>query len=70
MTSAGRALGPLLGAACALWFSVRMTFVLAGLVFVAASALGAFTVCRPGPDRRRDRGAAASFDEERRFDQD
>jgi DHA1 family multidrug resistance protein-like MFS transporter len=70
MTSAGRALGPLLGAACALWFSVRMTFVLAGLVFVAASALGAFTVCRPGPDRRRDRGAAASLDEERRFDQD
>lgn len=70
VTSAGRALGPLLGVACALWFSLRMTFVLTGLVFVAASALGVFTVSRPGLERRRDRRAAGGLDEERRFDQD
>ena len=68
MTSAGRAVGPLLGAACAFWLSVRMTFAITGLVFVAASALGAFTVCRPSLDHRRSRHAAADLDEKRRLD--
>lgn len=36
VTSAGRTVGPLLGAACALWFSPRAIFVLTGLISGAA----------------------------------
>jgi MFS transporter, DHA1 family, multidrug resistance protein len=51
VTSAGRTVGPVLGAACALWFSPRATFALTGLLFAAASLLGALTVCRRRPAR-------------------
>jgi DHA1 family multidrug resistance protein-like MFS transporter len=46
VTSAGRTVGPMLGAACALWFSPRGVFVLTGLIFAAGSLLAALTVCR------------------------
>lgn len=51
VTSVGRTVGPVLGAACALWFSPRAAFALTGLIFAAASLLGALTVCgrRPAP---------------------
>ena len=51
VTSLGRTVGPALSAACALWFSVRSTFLLAGLVFALACLLAAFTVCRSTPLR-------------------
>lgn len=47
VNSAGRTVGPVLGAACALWFSPRGTFVLTGLILAASSLLAALTVCRP-----------------------
>jgi DHA1 family multidrug resistance protein-like MFS transporter len=50
--AAGRTLGPLLAAACALWISLRATFVLIGLIFAASSLLAALTVCRPQPSER------------------
>jgi DHA1 family multidrug resistance protein-like MFS transporter len=63
VTSAGRTVGPVLGAACALWFSPRATFVLTGLIFGVGSLLAGLTICRnavarspdsrpPGGDRR------------------
>jgi DHA1 family multidrug resistance protein-like MFS transporter len=52
VVAVGRTVGPLLAAACALWFSLRGTFVLVGLVFAASSALAMATVCRP-PDAER-----------------
>ncbi len=58
VTSAGRTVGPLMGAACALWYSPRATFVLTGLIFGATSLLAALTVCRKAavrsPGRRAD----------------
>lgn len=53
VTSAGRIVGPILGAACALWFSPRGTFVLTGLIFGAGSILASLTVCRPQALTRR-----------------
>jgi DHA1 family multidrug resistance protein-like MFS transporter len=47
VTSAGRTVGPMLAAACALWFSPRGTFVLTGLIYAASALLAALTVCRP-----------------------
>ena len=47
VSSAGRTVGPVLGAACALWFSPRGAFVLTGLILAASSLLAAMTVCRP-----------------------
>lgn len=55
VTSAGRTVGPLLGAACALWFSPRATFALTGLIFGAASLLAALTICRNAPARSLER---------------
>jgi MFS transporter, DHA1 family, multidrug resistance protein len=55
VTSAGRTVGPVLGAACALWFSPRATFVLTGVIFAGASLVGGLTVCRntrTRPDNR------------------
>ncbi len=46
VTSLGRTVGPALSAACALWFSVRATFLFTGVIFALASALAARTVCR------------------------
>ena len=50
LVSAGRTVGPMLGAACALWFSPGGAFVLTGLIFGASSLLAALTICR---SRRR-----------------
>lgn len=47
VTSAGRAIGPVLGAVGAVWFSFRGTFVLTAILFAAAAAVTALTVCRP-----------------------
>lgn len=47
VTSVGRTVGPMLAAACALWFSPRGTFVLTGLIYGASALLAALTVCRP-----------------------
>ncbi|MFB3819054.1 MAG: MFS transporter [Candidatus Methylomirabilales bacterium] len=44
---AGRTAGPLMGAACALWFSPRAAFVVTGLIFGASALLGWLTVWRP-----------------------
>jgi DHA1 family multidrug resistance protein-like MFS transporter len=60
VTSAGRTVGPVLGATCALWFSPRATFVLTGLIFGAASLLAALTVCRTSPARSPDRQPVAA----------
>jgi len=55
MTSAGRTVGPVLGAACALWFSPRAAFLLTGLLFAASALLTGLTVCRKSPSRPLDR---------------
>lgn len=55
VTSAGRTVGPLLGAAGALWFSPRAAFVLTGALFGAAALLAARTVCRSVPASPSDR---------------
>jgi DHA1 family multidrug resistance protein-like MFS transporter len=60
VTSAGRTVGPVLGAACALWFSPRATFVLTGVIFGAASLLAALTVCRKVTGRSLDRQPTAA----------
>lgn len=62
VTSAGRTVGPVLGAACALWFSPRATFVLTGLIFAAGSILTALTVCRSRPTRPLDRARVSGGD--------
>jgi DHA1 family multidrug resistance protein-like MFS transporter len=54
VTSAGRTVGPVLGAAVALWFSPRASFLLTGIIFGAASLLAAVTVCRAVPGHPRD----------------
>jgi DHA1 family multidrug resistance protein-like MFS transporter len=46
VTSAGRTVGPVLGAACALWVSPRATFVFTGLIFGIGALLAGLTVCR------------------------
>jgi DHA1 family multidrug resistance protein-like MFS transporter len=55
LTSAGRTVGPVLGAACALWFSPRAAFLLTGLLFAGSSLLTGLTVCRKSPSRPFDR---------------
>jgi len=55
VNSAGRTVGPVLGAACALWFSPRAPFLLTGLIFAASSLLTGLTVCRNSPSRPIDR---------------
>jgi len=61
VTSAGRTVGPLLGAACALWISPRAAFGCTGLIFGAGALLAALTVCRSSHSMlvffRRPRGA-------------
>jgi DHA1 family multidrug resistance protein-like MFS transporter len=63
VTSAGRAIGPVLGAAGAVWFSFRGTFVLTGIIFLAAAAVAALTVCRPTLPRRFDQAARLGRDQ-------
>lgn len=48
VTSVGRTLAPLLGAACAVWFSLRAAFLATGFLFVAVTVLAALTLGRPG----------------------
>jgi DHA1 family multidrug resistance protein-like MFS transporter len=55
VNSAGRTVGPVLGAACALWFSPRAPFLLTGLIFAASSLLTGLSVCRNSPSRPIDR---------------
>ncbi len=52
VVSAGRTVGPLLGAACALSFTPRGTFFMTGLIFAAGALLAAVTVCRTKPAAR------------------
>ncbi|MEI8191846.1 MAG: MFS transporter, partial [candidate division NC10 bacterium] len=58
VTSVGRTLAPLLGAACAVWFSLRAAFLATGLLFAAVAVLAALTLGRPGSPEER-RGAPA-----------
>jgi len=62
VVSAGRTVGPILGAASALAFTPRGTFVLTGLIYGASSLLAALTVCRSrttGPPDRSAGGGGA-----------
>ena len=52
VSSAGRTVGPLLGAICAIWFSPRWTFALTGFILAASSVVAAATVCRPRPSSK------------------
>ena len=58
-TSAGRSVGPVLGAVCALWFTPRGTFVLTGLIFGVSSILAGLTICRSMAGGTRGGGRAA-----------
>jgi DHA1 family multidrug resistance protein-like MFS transporter len=49
--SIGRAVAPLLGAACAVWFSLRGAFVATGVLFAAAALMAALTLCRATAQR-------------------
>jgi DHA1 family multidrug resistance protein-like MFS transporter len=49
ITSLGRTAAPLLGAACAVWFSLRGVFLLTSLIFVAVAIAAALTLRRAGP---------------------
>jgi DHA1 family multidrug resistance protein-like MFS transporter len=51
--SIGRAVAPLLGAACAIWFSLRGVFVATGVIFAVVAIMASLTLPRAaGPDRR------------------
>jgi DHA1 family multidrug resistance protein-like MFS transporter len=49
ITSIGRAVAPLLGASCAVWFSLRGAFLATGFIFAAVAAVAALTLCRTAP---------------------
>ena len=53
ITSLGRTVAPLLGAACAVWFSLRGVFLLTSLIFVAVAIAAALTLRRPAPPENR-----------------
>jgi MFS transporter, DHA1 family, multidrug resistance protein len=44
--SIGRAVAPLLGAACAVWFSLRGAFLATSIIFAAVAIMAALTLCR------------------------
>jgi DHA1 family multidrug resistance protein-like MFS transporter len=44
--SIGRAVAPLLGAACAVWFSLRGAFLATSVIFAAVAIMAALTLCR------------------------
>lgn len=50
ITAAGRCVGPMMGAAFAIWFGLRSVFILAALVYLLA-ALVSLKVYRKGPDK-------------------
>jgi DHA1 family multidrug resistance protein-like MFS transporter len=53
ITSVGRTLAPLLGAACAVWFSLRGAFLATSFIFVAVAVMAALTLRRPtAPEKR------------------
>jgi len=60
VVSAGRTVGPLLGAVSALAFTPRGTFLLTGIIYALSSLLAALTVCRILPVRASDRSPAAT----------
>ena len=53
ITSLGRTVAPLLGAACAVWFSLRGVFLLTSLIFVAVAIAAALTLSRAMPSETR-----------------
>jgi MFS transporter, DHA1 family, multidrug resistance protein len=53
ITSLGRTVAPLLGAACAVWFSLRGAFLATSFIFVAVAVAASLTVRRPFPPERR-----------------
>ena len=53
ITSLGRTVAPLLGAACAVWFSLRGVFLLTSLIFVAVAIAAALTLSRAIPPETR-----------------
>ncbi|RPI08330.1 MAG: MFS transporter [Zetaproteobacteria bacterium] len=53
ITSLGRTVAPLLGAACAVWFSLRGAFLATSLIFVAVAIVAGLTVRRLAPTERR-----------------
>jgi DHA1 family multidrug resistance protein-like MFS transporter len=53
ITSLGRTVAPLLGAACAVWFSLRGVFLLTGLIFVAVAVAATLTLRRTAPSEAR-----------------
>ncbi len=50
ITAAGRCVGPMMGAAIAIWFGLRSVFILAALVYLLA-ALVSLKMYRKGPDK-------------------
>lgn len=53
ITSLGRTVAPLLGAACAVWFSLRGAFLATSVIFIAVAVVAALTLRRPpSPDQR------------------
>jgi DHA1 family multidrug resistance protein-like MFS transporter len=53
ITSLGRTVAPLLGATCAVWFSLRGVFLLTSLIFVAVAIAAALTLSRAMPSETR-----------------
>jgi DHA1 family multidrug resistance protein-like MFS transporter len=49
VVSVGRTLAPLLGACCAVWFSLRAAFIATSLIFAAVALMAALTICRTAP---------------------
>jgi len=49
ITSIGRALAPLLGAFCAVWFSLRGAFLATSFIFAAVAIMAALTIRRTAP---------------------
>ncbi len=52
ITSIGRAVAPVLGASCAVWFSLRGAFLATGLIFAAVAVMASLTVCKIAPGER------------------
>ena len=49
VVSVGRTLAPLLGAFCAVWFSLRAAFIATSLIFAAVALMAVLTICRTAP---------------------
>ena len=51
--SIGRAVAPLLGAACAVWFSLRGAFLATSVIFAAVAIMASLTLCRSAAPETR-----------------